>query len=99
VKSKAAVWRIGTEQRPGMVLKGHDKFPGAGEYVLPSTISDGPKIHMHAKTDLVDQNKKKNVPGPGQYDLQNSPNMLHKKSPMFGIGSSERLPLGGGKES
>lgn len=69
VKHKASGWRIGTEQRPGMVLKGHDKLPGAGSYAIQSTISDGPKIHMHAKTDKVDQNLKKGVPGPGNYNL------------------------------
>lgn len=31
--------------------------------------------------------------------MQNSPNMRHKKSPIFGIGSSERPSLGGDKES
>ena len=52
-----------------MVTKGHDKMPGAGAYIIPSKITDGPKVHMHAKTDKVDQNLKKNVPGPGNYDL------------------------------
>lgn len=72
-KLKAAGWRIGTETRPGMVLKGQEKVPGAGSYAIASRISDGPKIGMHAKTDLVDQNIKKGVPAPGHYDLQNSP--------------------------
>ena len=52
-----------------MVQKGHERYPGAGEYAIPSKISEGPKIHMHAKTDKVDQDRKKNVPGPGNYDL------------------------------
>ena len=64
-KLKAAGWRIGTETRPGMVTKGQEKVPGAGQYQIPSKIADGPKIGMHAKTDSVDQNVKKNVPGPG----------------------------------
>ena len=82
-----------------MVTKGHEHMPGAGTYPLPSTITEGPKVHMHAKTDTVDQNKKRNVPGPGNYDLQNSPNMNHQRNPAFSMGSSQRLPLGGGKES
>lgn len=60
-----------------MVTRGHDKIPGAGAYPIPSTIQDGPKVHMHAKTNLVDQNKKKNIPGPGNYNLQNSDNLNH----------------------
>ena len=72
-------------------------MPGAGTYALPSTITEGPKVHMHAKTG-IDLNKKKNVPGPGNYNLQNSPNMNHHRGPAFTLGSSQRLPLGGGKE-
>ena len=64
-KLKAAGWRIGTETRPSMVKKGLDKVPGAGTYSIPSRIAEGPKIGMHAKTDTVDQNVKKAVPGPG----------------------------------
>ena len=52
-----------------MVAKGHEKLPGAGEYKIPSHISDGPKVSMHAKTDTVDLNLKKGVPGPGKYEL------------------------------
>lgn len=59
VQKKAAGWRIGSESRPGLVTKGHDKYPGAGTYELPSHITEGPKVHMHAKTDLANQNKKK----------------------------------------
>ena len=69
VKLKSAGWRIGTEIRPSMVARGAEKVPGAGQYAIPSTISEGPKIGMHAKTDLVDKDRKKNVPGPGQYNL------------------------------
>ena len=50
-KLKAAGWRIGTEQRKGMVTKGQERVPGAGTYAIPSRISEGPKVHMHAKTD------------------------------------------------
>ena len=61
-KLKAAGWRIGTEQRKGMVQPGQEKVPGAGSYAIPSRMSEGPKVHMHAKTETVD---KRNVPGPG----------------------------------
>ena len=54
---------------------------------------------MHAKTDTVDQNIKKGVPAPGHYDLQNASNPKLCKSPVFSMGSSKRLPLGGTKES
>jgi len=48
-----------------MAAKGHEKYPGAGTYQIPSKMVEGPKVHMHAKTDTIDQNLKKNVPGPG----------------------------------
>mmetsp|Transcript_20986 Transcript_20986/g.28229 ORF Transcript_20986/g.28229 Transcript_20986/m.28229 type:complete len:121 (+) Transcript_20986:668-1030(+) len=82
-----------------MVKKGHELYPGAGQYALPSHIADGPKVHMHAKTDTVDQNVKKGVPGPGNYELQNSPNLQHKSQPAFSLGSSLRTPLGGGRDT
>ena len=52
-----------------MVSKGHDKFPGAGSYDAPTHTVEGPKVHMHAKTDKVDQNVKRGIPGPGRYEL------------------------------
>ena len=67
-KTKAAGWKIGSERRPGMVKKGHEFLPGP-IYEIPSRVNEGPKVHMHARTDLVDKDKKKNVPGPGNYDL------------------------------
>ena len=51
-----------------MVKKGHEFLPGP-IYEITSRVGEGPKVHMHARTDLVDKNKKKNVPGPGNYDL------------------------------
>ena len=59
---------MGSELRPGMVKKGHASLPGP-IYTIPVSVGEGPKVHMHAKTDTVDQNVKKNVPGPGKYDL------------------------------
>jgi len=53
-KLKAAGWRIGSEVRPGMVRKGHDSLPGPAVYDIPSKIVEGPKVHMHAKCDMVD---------------------------------------------
>lgn len=99
VKLKAAGWRIGTEMRPGMVQKGQDKVPGAGQYTLPTTISEGPKIGMHAKTDSVDPNVKKNVPGPGQYNLQNSPGLKARRAPAYSLGSGSRIDLSNSKMS
>ena len=96
-KMKAAGWRIGSEKRPGMVKKGHEKLPGP-IYEIPSKVVEGPKCHMHAKTDKVDQNLKKNYPGPGNYDLQNSPNTRHKKAAAFSLGTSQRADLAGHKE-
>lgn len=82
-----------------MVPKGLDRVPGPDSYTLPSRISEGPMSSMHAKTDLVDKDRKKNVPGPGAYNLQDSPNLNHKKVPAFRMGSSERPQLSGGKET
>lgn len=75
------------------MLKGHDRYPGAGTYAIPSKITEGPKVHMHAKTDSVDQNVKRAVPGPGQYDLQNSPNTRHNRGPAYSLGSGSRYDL------
>jgi hypothetical protein len=55
--------------RPSMVPKGLDGVPGPDVYMLPSRIIEGPKPSIHAKTDLVDKEKKKNIPGPGTYNL------------------------------
>ena len=96
-KLKAAGWRIGTENRPGMVLKGQEKMPGAGTYTLPSRVTDGPKIGMHAKTDHVDQNVKKGVPGPGNYDLQNSPGNKNPRAPAYSLGSGSRIDMANSK--
>ena len=98
-KLKAAGWRIGTETRPGMVQKGQDKVPGAGAYVIPSRISEGPKISMHAKTDSVDPVVKRNVPGPGRYDLQNSPGLKNTRAPAYSLGSGSRIDLANTKVS
>ena len=53
-KMKAAGWRIGHEKRPGMVRKGHESLPGPAVYDIPSKAVEGPKVHLHAKTDHVD---------------------------------------------
>ena len=86
-KMKAAGWRIGSEKRQGMVRKGHESLPGP-IYDIPSRGVEGPQVHMHAKTDTVDPIKKKNVPGPGNYDLQNSPNTRHHRGAAFSLGTS-----------
>lgn len=97
-KMKAAGWRIGHEKRPGMVRKGHESLPGPNVYDIPSKAVEGPQVHLHAKCDNVDYDKKKNVPGPGTYALQNSPNTRHHRGAAFSLGTSQRSDLGGGKE-
>lgn len=74
--------------------KGAEKVPGPNNYNIPSRAVEGPQIHMHARTDKVDQNLKKNVPGPGNYDLQNSPNNRHNKSASYSLGTSTRVDIG-----
>ena len=76
---KASEWRFGTEERPGLVPKGLERNPGPNAYTAQTFINEGPAHSLHAKTDLVDQVKKKNIPGPGTYNLQDSPNLNHKK--------------------
>ncbi len=72
-------------------------MPGAGTYSLPSKIADGPKIGMHAKCDSVDQAVKKAVPGPGQYNLQNSPGQKNTRAPAYSLGSGSRIDLANSK--
>lgn len=62
-------------------------------------MSEGPKIGMHAKCDGVDQNLKKNVPGPGQYELQNSPGQKDKRSPAYSLGTGSRMDLANTKSN
>lgn len=54
---------------------------------------------MHARTDSVDMNKKMNIPGPGQYNLQDTGNANMPKAAAFSMGSGSRIDLGGGKEA
>ena len=89
-KLKAAGWRIGTEQRKGMVQPGQDKVPGAGQYAIPSRMSEGPKVHMHAKHETINKN---HVPGPGQYDLVNSPGTRNMRAAAYSMGTSNRVDL------
>jgi hypothetical protein len=48
---------------------------------------------MHARTDLVDKDRKKNVPGPGTYDLQNSPGGKATRAAAYSMGSGSRVDL------
>jgi len=73
--------------------------PGAGNYNIPSRVAEGPKIGMHARTDNVDQNVKKGVPGPGQYNLQNSPGNKNKRAPSYSLGSGNRIDIANTKMS
>ena len=52
---------------------------------------------MHARTDLVDKDRKKNVPGPGQYDLQNSPGNRNNRAAAYSMGSGTRTDMGNTK--
>ena len=55
-------------------------------------------MHIHEKTDKVDQIRKKNIPGPGNYDIINSIDGKNETSPKFKIGSMTRPALGGTRE-
>lgn len=68
-------------------------MPGAGSYTLPSHISSGLKIGIHGKTDFIDQNVKKGVPGPGQYDMQNSTGNKNYRAPAYSLGNGSRNDL------
>lgn len=92
-KLRAAGWRIGTENRPSMVQKGQKFVPGAGSYAIPSRIQEGPRVGMHARTDTVDQNVKKGIPGPGSYDLMASPGAKNRRSPAYSLGSGSRIDM------
>jgi hypothetical protein len=43
-------------------------FPGAGSYVIPSKIVEGPKYFMGSRLARNESSSLKN-PGPGAYDL------------------------------
>jgi hypothetical protein len=45
---------------------------------------------MHARTIGQDMVKKNNYPGAGTYELMNSPNLNHRKSASFKIGTESR---------
>ena len=98
-KLKAAGWRIGTETRASMVKKSNAKVPGVGTYVVPTKFGEGPKIAIHLRTDNVDQAVKKGIPGPGAYDLQNSPGNVTKRAPSYSLGSGIRSDIGNTKRS
>lgn len=82
-----------------MVTKGHEAQPGPNTYNIPSKVGEGPKSHMHARTDTVDMNKKLNIPGPGSYDVAEKTNGNIPKAAAFSMGSGNRMEIGGGKES
>ena len=75
------------------------RMPGAGAYSIPTRITEGPKIIIAQKTDKVDQNVKKGVPGPGQYNTQDSPGMVNRAAPAFSVGSGSRSDLANIKQS
>lgn len=62
-------------------------------------MGEGNKIAMHAKTDSVDQNVKKGGPGPGAYELQNSPGNKNMRAPAYSLGSGSRIDMANTKMS
>ena len=40
---------------------------------------------------------KKGVPGPGQYDLQNSPGSKNRRAPAYSLGSGNRIDMANSK--
>lgn len=90
VKQKDPQWRFGTEQRPALGQRGGASMPGPGNYALGSRVGEGPKVHMHAKTELIDSNKKMGVPGPGTYDLLNAKNLKMNNDPAYKMGTGSR---------
>ena len=98
-RMKAAGWRIGTENRPGMVPRGAEKVPGAGTYAIRSSIDSGPKVGMHAKLEDIEFKKQIYKPGAGQYNLQNSPGLRNKRAAAYSMGSSSRVDLANTKQS
>ena len=81
------------------MTKGLEHVPGPNSYSIPSRIAEGPKVHMHGKTDTVDQVRKRNIPGPGSYNLQDANNPNQSRPAAFSMGTSKRYDLGGGKEA
>lgn len=64
-------------------------MPGAGSYTVPSKMADSQKYSMGARLSN-DMSPMKNMPGPGQYDLQNRDNSNFKNSKKFSVGTSQR---------
>ena len=54
---------------------------------------------MHGKTDLVDYDKKRGVPGPGQYDLQNNQGNKNSRAPAYSLGTGNRIDLANTKQT
>ena len=81
-----------------MVQKGQESIPGAGSYTVASRIDEGPKFSMGAKLDGVNQSAKKGVPGPGQYEMSNSPGK-GAKTPSYTIGTGNRVDFANTKHS
>ena len=90
--TSSSKWGFGSEQRKHVVNRDAPNFPGAGSYTLPSKMSESQKYSMGARL-RNDMSPMKNIPGPGQYDLQNKDNANFKNSKKFSVGTSQRGSL------
>lgn len=64
-KSKAPHWKLGSAVRSHSVK---NLVPGPGEYSITTKIGEAPKYTMRPKTGVDYHKKKKDDPGPGNYD-------------------------------
>ena len=60
-------WGFGSDKRKGVANTVNS--PGAGTYVIPSKMVEGPKFVMGSRLDNEKNSPNKANPGPGQYDL------------------------------
>ena len=63
--------------------------PAPGQHNITSRISDGPKWGIGQKLSN-DFSKTQNVPGPGNYELQNRDNLNMKSAQRYSVGHSKR---------
>mmetsp|Transcript_39575 Transcript_39575/g.60496 ORF Transcript_39575/g.60496 Transcript_39575/m.60496 type:complete len:135 (+) Transcript_39575:869-1273(+) len=86
-------WGFGSEKRKGTVHRDAERIPGAGNYPIPSKMSEGPKYGMGIRLESSVSPKKNKNPGPGQYDLQHSDNTRMKTSQKFSVGTGKRADI------
>lgn len=74
--------------RASLESKDAAKVPGAGTYKIPGSLA-GSKWSMGEKLDSG-MGKAINVPGPGNYELQNKDNIKMKSAQRYSVGHSKR---------